>query len=98
MPGTSLALGVVSASTTVGANLDVETYTGATSQKWTITQLLGTTEIVNVNSGQAVNILGYQSNPGTQLVQSTAGYQANQLWAFYPLTSGVAAHRLRSRD
>jgi beta-glucanase (GH16 family) len=84
LPGTTNALSVVGASTTAGANLDVENYTGAASQQWTITQLYGCTEIVNVNSGYAVNIAGYSTQSGSQLVQYNAGYVDNQLFAFYP--------------
>jgi fibronectin type 3 domain-containing protein len=88
LTGTSTALEVPGASTTTGANLDVSTYTGATSQQWTLTSLMGTTEIVNVNSGQAVNMSGYSTTPGSQLVQYTAGYAVNQIWTFYPLSGG----------
>jgi hypothetical protein len=84
LPGTNNALGVVGASTTAGAYLDIEAYTGATSQQWTLTSVLGTLEIVNVNSGMAVNINGYQTQPGIQLVQSPAGYIVNQIWSFFP--------------
>ena len=84
LTGTNLAMSVPNASTTPGAYLDVETYTGATSQQWTMVQTLGTTQISNVNSGQTVDLTGYVVQPGFQLVQYTAGYNANQLWAFYP--------------
>jgi hypothetical protein len=85
LPDTDLALAIIGSSKEVGANLGVETYADAPNQKWTIRQLLGTTEIVNVNSGMAVNILGYQKQPGIQLVQQNAGYVANQVWSFYPI-------------
>ena len=88
LPSTNLAVSVVGASTTAGAYLDVETYTGAASQQWTITEILGTTEIVNVNSGMAINITGYYSVSGTQLSQYNAGYISNQLWSFYPISGG----------
>ena len=88
LPGTSLALSVVGASTTAGAYLDVETYTNASSQQWTLMQILGTTEIVNVNSGMAINITGYNGTPGQQLDQYNAGYVANQLWAFFLVSGG----------
>jgi hypothetical protein len=91
LPSTKLALGVVGASTTAGAYIDVETYTGAASQQWTITQLLGTTEIVNVNSGMAVNITGYYNVAGTQVSQYNAGFEDNQLWSFYPVGGGATA-------
>lgn len=91
LTGTNEALEDPGSSTTVSAYLDVATYTGGTNQQWTIVPILGTTEIVNVSSGQAVNILGYQTNPGAQLVQSSAGYVANQLWNFFPINGAPPA-------
>jgi hypothetical protein len=84
LKGTKLAMAVIGASTSAGAYLDVENYTGATSQQWTIVETLGTTEIVNVNSGMAVNLTGYVIQSGEQLSQYNAGYIANQVWSFYP--------------
>ena len=84
LKGTNLAMSVIGASTAAGAYLDVETYTGATSQQWTIVETLGTTQIVNVNSGMSVDLTGYVVQSGFQLCQYYANYNANQLWAFYP--------------
>ena len=84
LKGTNLAMSVIGASTAAGAYLDVENYTGATSQQWTIVQTLGTTQIVNVNSGMSIDLTGYVVQSGFQLSQYYANYNANQLWAFYP--------------
>ncbi|MCE0523450.1 MAG: IPTL-CTERM sorting domain-containing protein, partial [Methylacidiphilales bacterium] len=84
LAGTNTALEVVGASKTVGANINVATYTGATNQQWTITPQAGATELVNVNSGLAIEI-GYSTQPGAQLDQDTVGNGPIQWWAFYPL-------------
>lgn len=85
LDGTDQALEIADSSTAVGGKLDIASYTGAKNQQWTLTHTLGTTQIVNVNSGLVVNISGYQMEPGGQLVQNTAGYIANQIWAFFPV-------------
>ena len=81
LDGTNNALTPASAAN--GANLEISPYTGSTNQQWTIVILNGTIQMVNVATGYAVNVAGYSTGSGAQLVQSTAGFASNQVWSFY---------------
>jgi lysophospholipase L1-like esterase len=86
--GTTNALEPQGGTNTNGAVLDVTPYTGATTQQWTISPIYGTTEIVNVSTGYAVND-GYNGTSGAQLFQVTVGNApADEAFVFYPISTG----------
>ena len=92
LPNTNLAIGVVGASGSAGANLDVATYTGSLSQQWAVNQSVGpgVTVLVNLNSGLAIT---YGYNP--QLNQNSDAYGvAANAWSFYPIASGSTPSNL----
>ena len=77
------ALEVIGSSTAAGVEIVGRTYSGASSQKWTITQIsAGKYKVINVNSGKALDLTGGSTADGTALIQSTYSGAANQLWAF----------------
>ena len=80
---TGKVLEVAGSSTSAGAAIQGRTYSGASNQKWTITQISpGKYKVVNVNSGKALDLTGGNAADGTPLIQSTYSGAASQLWAF----------------
>jgi hypothetical protein len=85
---TGKVLEVAGGSTSAGAAIQGRTYSGATQQKWTITQVsAGKYKVVNVNSGKALDLTGGATADGTTLVQSTYSGAASQLWSFQSVAS-----------
>lgn len=92
--GTNEALEVPSINiSSYGAYTDVATYTGATNQQWTISPGFGSMQIVNVASGQALDIAGYSTTPGAPLLQETPGTQ-NGFWDFFPVSGAQPSYTL----
>lgn len=86
LTGTREALEVpASTQSTLGAALDVATYTGGANQQWTILPANGTMQLKNVGSGLVVNIQGYSTGAGTPLDQYSAGL-SNDVWDFFPVS------------
>jgi hypothetical protein len=80
-------LEVASSSTAAGAAVLQRTYTGATNQKWIITQISPKKfKIVNVNSSKALDITGAATKDNTPLIQSAYTGAANQLWSLTSLS------------
>ena len=94
LAGTNQALEVpASSASTLGAALDVAPYVGATNQQWLLTPNAGILELVNQSSGQAVNIAGYSTTPGSPLLQCSLTY-VDEWWVFYPSSAPVATYTL----
>jgi lysophospholipase L1-like esterase len=94
LTGTQEALEVpASSASTLGGAVDVSAYTGGTDQQWTIVSSLGTTQIVNVGTGLALNVAGYSTSSGAQLLQYTVDL-SNDLWDFFPVTAAQATYQL----
>ncbi len=92
--GTNEALEVPASSvSSVGAALDVAPYVGSANQQWMLTPVAGVLEIVNQGSGQAVNIAGYSTVPGTPLLQFSLSY-VDEWWVFYPGSATVTTYPL----
>jgi hypothetical protein len=81
-------LEVAGSSTAAGAAIQGRTYSGASNQKWTITQIsAGKYKVLNVASGKALDLTGGSTADGTALIQSTYTGVASQLWAFQSVAS-----------
>jgi hypothetical protein len=81
-------LEVAGSSTAAGAAIQHRTYSGASNQKWTITQVsTGKYKVVNVATGKALDLTGASTADGTALIQSTYSGAANQLWSFQSVPS-----------
>jgi hypothetical protein len=79
-------LEVAGSSTAAGAAVQQRTYSGASNQKWTITQIsAGKYKVVNVNSGKALDLTGSSTNDNTAMIQQTYSGTATQQWAFQSL-------------
>ncbi len=91
----SLALSVQLNSSQPGALIEQRSFTGATNQKWVITNLgNGFYKIISKNSGLALGITNSTINSGATLEQQTYTGQDNQQWKicnlgnrYYVLTS-----------
>ena len=84
---TGKCLEVAGASTAAGAAIAHRTYTGATNQKWIITQISPKKyKIVNVNSGKALDLTGAKTVDATPVIQSTYSGAASQLWSLISLS------------
>jgi hypothetical protein len=85
---TQKVLEVAGNSTSAGAAIQGRTFSGASNQKWTITQISnGKYKVVNVNSGKALDLSGGSTSDGTALIQSTYSGASNQLWSFQSVPS-----------
>lgn len=90
--GTSEALEAPGATQGIGAMLDVSAYVGGTHQQWTIVSVgSGYYEVVNVNSGQEVNVAYGSTSPGGLICQYLAGNYANGVWSFTVAGGGGSA-------
>jgi arabinan endo-1,5-alpha-L-arabinosidase len=64
-----------------GTAIDQNTYTGAKNQIWlVVSEGNGRYELVNENSGLALEVPGWLTTAGTLLDQWTVNGGANQLW------------------
>lgn len=98
---TDNVLGVYQSSTTAGAAVDQYTYNGGKNQLWTfVPTSMGYYEIVNVNSGQQLNVVANSYSNGADICQWPGGNQpadqwkpvqnSNGTWTFFNLQSGLA--------
>jgi hypothetical protein len=79
-------LEVVGSSTSAGATVQQRSFSGASNQKWTITQTVaGKYKVVNANSGKALDLTGSSTADNTVLVQQNYSGSATQQWAFQSL-------------
>ena len=94
LAGTNLALEVpLSSAAITGASLDLAAYGGSSNQQWQIAPTDGNMQLLNVSSGEAVNITGYSTSPGTSLLQYPAG-SVNEMWNFFPVSSSSTLYPL----
>ena len=71
-----------------GVNLDVATYDGAPSQQWEVVgSSTSSIELVNVDSGYAINVSGNSTGAGTKMCQWNANRAQNELWSFTAVVS-----------
>lgn len=77
-----LSLGVRSGSTSNGAAVEQNVWTGATSQQWAVssTGTLGYFTLKNVKSGQLLDVAGASKNTGAAIDQWPSNGGANQKW------------------
>ena len=88
-------LEVAGSSTSAGAAIQQRTYSGASNQKWTITQIsAGKYKVVNVNSGKALDLTGSSTADNTALVQQTYSGTATQQWSFVSLADQAGNYQL----
>lgn len=82
--GLAKCIEIDGASTANGAGLIQNNYTGATNQQWSFVDLgNGYFQIINVNSGKALDVPGASTSDGTQIIQYTPNASAyNQQWSF----------------
>ncbi len=81
-----LALGVAEGSTANSANVGQERYTGADSQKWTVTYLGGGYyKVVGVGSGKALDVTAQSIASGALIDIYPYASQANQQWVIAPV-------------
>ena len=93
--GNSLCLSVSGSSKSTSAAIIQSTYTAASNQKWTITQISPKKyKIINVNSGLALDITGAKTTDGTAAIQYTYSGAANQLWSFSSLADQLGSYVL----
>ncbi|HEV2645161.1 MAG TPA: RICIN domain-containing protein [Acidobacteriaceae bacterium] len=99
-----LALDVSGGSTSSGAAIVQDAYTGATSQLWTFVATTGGNyQIKNVKSGLVLNVKGHSTTSGALIQQYAAGGPqpgndrwapawnvADSTWSFYNLNSQMA--------
>ncbi len=89
------ALEVAGSSTAAGAAIQQRTYSGASNQKWTITQTAaGKYKVVNVASGKALDLTGSSTAEGTALVQQSYSGTATQQWAFTSLADQAGSYTI----
>jgi len=84
-----LALDVRESSTSVGAQITQQTFTGATSQQWTLIRDGQNVRIVNRNSGQVIGVPAGSHTPGTNTVQWTALGASDQAWSKVQQSDGT---------
>ena len=71
-----------------GVNLDVATYDGSPSQQWEVVgSSASSIELVNVDSGYAVNVSGNSTSAGTKMCQWNANGAGNELFSFTAVSS-----------
>ncbi len=63
-----------------GALIVQQTDTGAANQRWRVVQSSGYSQVVNAATGKALDVPGFSTTAGTQLVQWTANSGTNQQW------------------
>ena len=69
-------------------NTDQETYTGATNQQWTLTNLgNGTYKILGVGSGKALDVTGRSTANGALIDIYPYQSQSNQQWVIAPTSA-----------
>jgi hypothetical protein len=86
--GTDEALETLDGSNREGAYLDVSSYEGDDSQQWELVSSNGGFyQLVNVDSGYAVNVTGNSTSAGTQMCQWEANGSTNALWSFALVSS-----------
>jgi hypothetical protein len=91
----SKVLEVPGSSTTAGTAIQQRTYSGASNQKWTITQTAtGKYKVVNVATGKALDLTGSSTAEGTALVQQTYSGTATQQWAFTSLSDQAGSYTI----
>jgi hypothetical protein len=92
---TGKVLEVAGGSSTAGAAIQGRTYSGATHQKWTITQIsAGKYKVVNVNSGKTLDLTGGTTSDGTTLIQSSYSGAGSQLWSFQSVPSQPGSYEI----
>ena len=75
-------LEVPGSSSTAGTGIQFRTYSGASNQKWTITQTAaGKYKVVNVATGKALDTAASSIADGAAMVQQSYGGTATQQWA-----------------
>ena len=88
-------LEVASSSKSAGAAVQQRTYSGASNQKWTITQISAKHyKVVNVNSGMALDLTGSSMNDNTPLVQSSYSGTATQQWSLQSLGDQLGTYEV----
>ncbi|GLZ29053.1 galactosylceramidase [Lentzea sp. NBRC 105346] len=65
-----------------GAVIVQQTDSGSANQRWRLVQSGGYVQLVNVGTGRALDVPGFSTTQGTQLVQWTVNPGANQQWTF----------------
>jgi len=91
----SKCLVVASSSKSAGAAVQQRTYSGASNQKWTITQISAKHyKVVNVNSGMALDLIGSSMNDNTPLVQSSYSGTATQQWSLQSLGDQLGTYEV----
>ena len=89
-----LAMGVYQGGTTNGAPIDQETFTGGTSQQWTVdfttngSTADGYYSLTSVGSGKVVDVFQSNTNNGTLINQWTWGGGNNQKWFIEQTSEG----------
>jgi len=84
-----LALGVVGMTSTNSSDTDIETYSAAPSQQWTLTYLGGGAyKIIGVGSGRALDVTGQSVAPGALIDIYSYNAQENQQWVIEPTSGG----------
>ncbi len=84
-----LALGVKDGSTANSALTQQQTYTGATSQRWTVTSIGGGVyKIIGVGSGQALDVTAGSAANGALIdIYPYGSAKTNQQWVISPTTT-----------
>jgi hypothetical protein len=82
-------VGIVGASTALGARLDIETCTGTANQRFRPESMGGGFfRMRNELSGLCVDVSGASLLDGAAVIQFTCGTQLNQQWSFTDITGG----------
>jgi hypothetical protein len=83
------------ASTTDGAAVVQRTYTGATSQKWSVVQVAtGKYKVVNGRTGKAMSLVAQRTSSSSAAVVLTTYSGTNQQWSFSSMRDGTGQYRL----
>ncbi len=83
-----LVLAVENASTTPGANVIQETYSGANSQLWVITSTPSGYTLKNVGSGQLLDVDNNSTSNGANVLQWPDNSGLNQRWTIMSTSDG----------
>jgi Ricin-type beta-trefoil lectin domain-like len=88
-------LEVAGSSKSASAAIQQRTYSAASNQKWTITQISSKKyKVVNVNSGLALDLNGSSTSDNTALIQSKYSGTATQLWSFQSLGDQLGSYEV----
>ena len=84
-----MALTVSNASTSKGANVQVNQYNGSSGQKWSIYQSNGSYRIKAKCSGYFLDITAYDISAGTNIEQWSEDSSGAQNWVFIPYNEEI---------